>query len=251
MIRKATINDIPRLIELLRQVNGVHHSLRPDLFKPQTTKYSSTQLKHILADHSKAVFVYEDTDISGYVIAEIEDVYGDRLLRNKRTLYIDDLCVDANARGQHIGQQLFDHVHAFADSMGCDVITLNVWEGNTPALMFYQKQGMHVRKTCMELPVRHKKPEKSEPEQPKSVSKIDSRVQKMVLVLGKQILPRRQLIADLGLKQKSRKSFINNYLKPAYAKGLIKFAFPSVPSKPEQAYRLTRAGLELYDKLIS
>ena len=39
-IRPAAIADIPRIMDLLHQVNTVHHRLRPDLFKPATTKYS-------------------------------------------------------------------------------------------------------------------------------------------------------------------------------------------------------------------
>ena len=38
MIRPANKNDIKRIIELLHQVNMVHHVLRPDLFKPYTPK---------------------------------------------------------------------------------------------------------------------------------------------------------------------------------------------------------------------
>ena len=49
-IREATIADIPRLIELLHQVNMVHHDLRPDLFKPQTTKYDEVQLSDKMED---------------------------------------------------------------------------------------------------------------------------------------------------------------------------------------------------------
>ena len=60
MIRKATINDIGRIIELLHQVNMVHHELRPDLFKPNTTKYDELELENLLADENKPVFVYEE-----------------------------------------------------------------------------------------------------------------------------------------------------------------------------------------------
>ena len=42
IIRKASVADIPRLMDLLHQVNMVHHHLRPELFKPNTTKYSAT-----------------------------------------------------------------------------------------------------------------------------------------------------------------------------------------------------------------
>ena len=81
------------------------------------------------------------------------------------------------------------------------------------------------------------------------VIKADVRVQKMVLVLGEKILPRRQIIADLGLQQRSRPCFINNYLKPTLSQGYIEFAYPNSPHKPEQAYKLTAKGLNLYKQL--
>ena len=80
---------------------------------------------------------------------------------------------------------------------------------------------------------------------------MDARVQKLLLVIGKQALPRRQIMADLGLRQKSRKSLIDNYLKPAYYQGYIDFAYPNSPNKPEQAYKLTTKGLDMYQILTS
>ena len=79
--------------------------------------------------------------------------------------------------------------------------------------------------------------------------KEETRVFKLVLVLGKQVLPRRQIIADLGLRQQSRHTFINNYLRPTWERGLIEHAYPNTPSKPEQAYRLTPKGLDLFAQL--
>ena len=85
----------------------------------------------------------------------------------------------------------------------------------------------------------------------RKANKIDARVQKLLLVIGKQALPRRQIMADLGLRQKSRKSLIDNYLKPAYNQGYIEFAYPNSPNKPEQAYKLTAKGLEQCKTLTS
>ena len=79
--------------------------------------------------------------------------------------------------------------------------------------------------------------------------RVEARVFKFVLVVGKKVLPRRQIIADLGMRQQSRHTFINNYWRPAWERGLIDLAYPAVPNKPEQAYRLTAKGLELYAQL--
>ena len=53
--------------------------------------------------------------------------------------FIDDLCVDQEARGQHIGESLFEYVKSEAKQLGCYEVTLNVWAGNTPAEKFYEK----------------------------------------------------------------------------------------------------------------
>ena len=150
-IRKATASDIPRIMDLLHQVNRVHHLLRPDLFKPHTTKYSAEELEAMMAIESQPIFVCDDGKVSGYVFCQIQDLQNDRLLQDRKTLYIDDLCVDETARGKHIGRQLFDYVREYAQTIGCQAITLNVWNGNDAALAFYRKLGMDVRKTCMEM----------------------------------------------------------------------------------------------------
>jgi len=74
---------------------------------------------------------------------------------------------------------------------------------------------------------------------------VDERVKMLVRVIGKAVLPRRQLVADLQLRQKSRRTFVDHYMKPAYSMGLVDFAYPNSPTKPAQAYKLTPKGLEL------
>ena len=83
------------------------------------------------------------------------------------------------------------------------------------------------------------------------ISKAQERLHKLILAIGDQTMPRRQLIAYLGLKQNSRCNFINNYLKPAMSKGYIVMARPSSPNSPEQAYRLSADGLDVWAQLRS
>ena len=149
-IRKAQKNDISRIIDLLHQVNMVHHVLRPDLFKPHTTKYSEQELESLLKDENKPIFVYDDGTVSGYAFCQVSEIKDNLLLEDIKTLYIDDICVDENARGKHIGKALYEHVRNYAKSIGCHHITLNIWEGNNPAWHFYQNMGMQVQKTTME-----------------------------------------------------------------------------------------------------
>ena len=151
MIRKANKKDIGRIIELLHQVDMVHHVIRPDLFKPNTTKYNEQELEALLEDDSKPVFVFDDGMVQGHAFCLITEVRDDKLLEDIKTLYIDDICVDEKARGRHVGKALYEHVCDYALSIGCNNITLNVWEGNDPAWSFYKHMGMKVQKTTMEI----------------------------------------------------------------------------------------------------
>ncbi len=151
MIRKAKKEDTKRIIELLHQVNMVHHVLRPDLFKPYTTKYNEQELERMFEDENKPIFVFDDGTVLGYAFCQVTEVKNNQLLEDIKTLYIDDICVDENARGKHVGTALYRYVHDYAHSIGCNNITLNVWEGNTAAIQFYKDMGMKVQKTTMEV----------------------------------------------------------------------------------------------------
>ena len=107
MIRKAEKRDIPTIIELLHQVNMVHHLLRPDLFKPNTTKYDEQELEAMLKNDRKPIFVFDNDAVLGYAFCMVTEVKDDKLLQNIKTLYIDDICVDEKARGQHVGKALY------------------------------------------------------------------------------------------------------------------------------------------------
>ncbi len=151
-VRRANSGDIQGLMALLYQVDAVHHAIRPDLFKPDITKYNAEELAVIIKDDSKPIFVYDsDGRICGHAFCQVSEVRDHRLLQDIKTLYIDDICVDEQHRGQHIGQSLYEYVRNYAKSIGCNNITLNVWEGNKPAYAFYKSMGMHVQKTGMEV----------------------------------------------------------------------------------------------------
>ena len=150
-IRLAQEREIPGMIDLLRQVGEVHHRIRPDLFRSGAQKYDEAALEALLKDPLRPIFAaVEEGKLLGYCFCVIEEVKGDPVLMDDKTLYIDDLCVDETIRGRHIGKALYDHARAYAGSIGCRSVTLNVWCGNDSAMAFYEKRGMKPRKIYME-----------------------------------------------------------------------------------------------------
>lgn len=150
-IRLAQTQDIPGMVNLLYQVGGVHHDIRPDIFRPNALKYTEATLEALLKDESKPIFVADDNgSVAGYCFCQIRDYTGSTALTDRKELYIDDLCVDETRRGQHIGSVLYDHAVAYAKEIGCAFLTLNVWCGNDSAMRFYEKMGLKQRSITME-----------------------------------------------------------------------------------------------------
>lgn len=151
-IRRAVEKDIPRLNALLYQVHRVHSTGRPDIFRQGNKKYTDEELKALLADEQTPVFVAvdEEDEPLGYAFCVYHTVTGNASLMDRKTLYIDDLCVDEAVRGRHIGQALYRFVKSEAVHQGCAAVTLNVWCLNEGAKRFYEKCGMKPLKIMME-----------------------------------------------------------------------------------------------------
>ncbi len=151
-IRRAENKDACKINSLLYTVQKVHSDVRPDIFRQGAKKYSSEELLAIISDDSRPIFVAtDDTDtVLGYAFCIFENIRDSANLTDRKTLYIDDLCIDESLRGKHIGTALYEHVVKFAKETACHNITLNVWNLNEGAMRFYEKCGLSPLKVTME-----------------------------------------------------------------------------------------------------
>ena len=153
IIRRASEKDTEGIDKLLRQVLDIHHQGRPDLFKANAKKYTDAQLSEILSNDQTPIFVAVDEQekVLGYAFCMFRQNQNDNILTDIRSLYIDDLCVDENIRGQHIGRSLYEFVLSYAKNNGCYNVTLNVWACNISAIRFYEKCWLKPQKIGMEI----------------------------------------------------------------------------------------------------
>ena len=150
-IRRAKFKDIPQLDKLLFEVHKIHSDIRPDLFTVGEKKYTDEELEQIIVDEQKPIFVAENNGkVKGYAFCIFKQDLESKSVTNIKTLYIDDLCVDEDTRGMHIGTKLYNYVIDFARKSGCYNVTLNVWAGNDGAMKFYERIGFKVQKIGME-----------------------------------------------------------------------------------------------------
>ena len=152
MIRLAQPKDISKIGELLEQVDLVHHNGRPDIFKVGR-KYSDVELEMLLCDEGRPILVCtdENDEVMGYCFCIFVRHVDDSILTDIKTLYIDDLCVDEDLRGRHIGKELYEAAVKLAKDSGCYNLTLNVWSCNESAKRFYEAHGLVPQKIGMEL----------------------------------------------------------------------------------------------------
>ena len=109
-------------------------------------------MKELLKDSQRPILVSvdENDDVMGYCFCIYQQHTDNSVLTDIKTLYIDDLCVDENLRGKHIGKDLYEAAVNLAKDNGCYNLTLNVWSCNQSAMRFYEAQGLLPQKICME-----------------------------------------------------------------------------------------------------
>lgn len=151
-IRKAQERDMGQINQLLFQVCQIHNDGRPDLFRHGAKKYTDEQLKEMIQDEGRPILVAVDEQdhVLGYAFCIFQQHLHDNILTDIKTLYLDDLCVDENLRGQHVGRALYEAVLDFAKKAECYHVTLNVWSCNESAMRFYENCGLKPYKVGME-----------------------------------------------------------------------------------------------------
>lgn len=140
MIRPAQEKDISRIAEILIFTKRIAY--RP-IFQNDKVSFGELQVLTLAQEYIahpqslKHIWVYEEEFVKGLVTLEIKDTAD----TNEKTLWIQQLYVDAFFHKQGIGAKLL----SFAETMAFakDAKTLCLWalEKNAAARAFYSKHG--------------------------------------------------------------------------------------------------------------
>ena len=151
-VRKATPADMDALLDLLLYVADCHSSQRGELFCTGRAAYTREELLHFMETGSMQIFVSADETgaVTGLILCKVQERASDKILRDCRVVWVEDMSVAASAQKEGYGKMLLDHVKEYGRSQGCSRLELNVWAFNEGAHGFYIHEGMRDQRHIME-----------------------------------------------------------------------------------------------------
>lgn len=148
-IRFAKAGDESTIAALLEQIFTQHANGRPDLFGGGKSKYTAEDVLKLFDNPVEPIFVAVDDNnrVLGYAFCMIKEFTSPA---HYKTLYLDDLNVDAAARRQGVATALVDACRTYGKENDCYNLTLNVWAFNEGAIRFYEKNGFTSQRFILE-----------------------------------------------------------------------------------------------------
>ena len=152
-VRPATPADVDVLLELLLHVAEHHSSVRSEIFHTGRAAYTAEDLRRILATGEAQIFVSvsETDEVTGLILCKVKELTGHKIMRDVRTVWVEDMSVHPSERREGYGSMLLDHVKAYGREQGCARLELNVWAFNEGAHAFYLHEGMREQRHIMEF----------------------------------------------------------------------------------------------------
>ena len=148
-VRNAEKADYYAVKKIMNQVQDMHVSWRPDIYKPNEDFITEEIFNQMI--YSGNLFVAET---SGEVVGVLEVSY--RHIESpahitRDVIFIDSMAVDTDYRGKGIGHLFFDKVKELKAASGADGIELQVNAKNHAAYEMYKNYGITEKSINMEL----------------------------------------------------------------------------------------------------
>jgi len=129
----ADAADLVRLINSLAAYERLAHESRPD------AETLSSQLQVGASPRIEALIAHEEG--TGKCIGFALYFHNYSTFLTNFGLYLEDLFVEPEFRGQGVGFALFRGIAGIARDRGCKRLEWNVLDWNEPAITFYEKLG--------------------------------------------------------------------------------------------------------------
>ena len=151
------IIEIPKIVDyieinnLAKQVHRLHVKWRPDLYLDIDEVIKKEDLKEKIQSNEIIVAKMQN-NIVGYVTFNIQEK-NNPIMRYRKQLQIEAICVDENNRCKGIGTELLKHLKNIAKEKNCTDMYLTVNEENINAIKLYEKFGFKVKSIAYSMQI--------------------------------------------------------------------------------------------------
>lgn len=139
VLRPVARAEIPTLLRLIRQLAEYERRLDQVIATEADLERGLLRQSPV----AEAVMAWQDAQAVGYAL--YYPVFS--TFRGRAALYLEDIFVVPEARGQGVGYALMRYLAQIAQQRGYDRIEWSVLEWNAPALEFYRKLGAIPKET--------------------------------------------------------------------------------------------------------
>lgn len=141
VIRPATLNDIPQIVAIWRELARQHASLDPAFATSDRWQEEYRQFVRGLMwrDDALAVVAVEGEQVVGYAVGRISMLPG--FFARRRRGYIHDVVVRRDRRRRGIGRRLVDALCQWMAEAGASSVELAVASRNEEAVAFWERLG--------------------------------------------------------------------------------------------------------------
>ena len=145
IIRKAETSDFQGVHKLIMQVHKLHVNERSDLYK-DIDPMNFDEFKIELSNSNNIYLVAEfKSEIVGICFSQIKELSNNKIMKDRKILHIENICVDKNHQKKGIGKKLYKEIVQIAKERNIKNIELMVWEFNENAIKFYKNLGMSIK----------------------------------------------------------------------------------------------------------
>ncbi len=140
MIKIFETNDSNLLANLNEEIQTLHHTIQPKIFKPYNPESITTYFKTIFSEENVTAFIAkEDEKAVGYALLFVTNFADNPFQYSRRFVLIDQILVLKNYQEKGIGKLLLEATYSFAKKNKIDTVELNHWTLNESARRFFNK----------------------------------------------------------------------------------------------------------------
>ena len=148
-IRYARPADYDRVETIMEEVHALHLGWRPDIYQAADVIYPRAYFEKRCLEH-RILVAERNGVIVGHLTYDYHHVISDKFL-DRTVLFVDDLAVKEEYRGQGIGTSLLNAVKEKVRQEHLDGLELQVNARNTAARQMYEHFGFTEKSINLEL----------------------------------------------------------------------------------------------------